>query len=81
MIARWDLLPKISSRIAAPAAQQRAAEVYFAAVDQLFSNPDLPACDHDRTPRPEVPAAGTYVLYSTRIGCAASFASWATGGP
>jgi hypothetical protein len=61
MIARWELLPRITSRIAAPEAQHRAVEVYFAAVDQLFSKAELPACGHDRTPRPEVPAAGTYV--------------------
>jgi hypothetical protein len=60
MIARWELLPKITSRIAAPEAQHRAAEVYFAAVDHLYSIPDLPACEHDRTPRPGVETAGTY---------------------
>jgi hypothetical protein len=71
MIARWDLLPRISSRIAAPEAQHRAAEIYFAAVDQLFSNPDLSACEHDRTLRPEAPAAGTYVcvFHPDRLRC------------
>jgi hypothetical protein len=50
MIARRDLLPKIGSRIAALEAQHRAAEVSFAAVDHQFSNPDLLACEQDRTP-------------------------------
>jgi hypothetical protein len=71
MIARWHLLPKISSRIAAAEAQHRAAEVYFAAVDHLFSNPDLPACEHDRVPRPGIEAAGTYVcvFHPDRLRC------------
>jgi len=71
MIARWELLPKITSRIAAPEAQHRAAEVYFAALDHLYSISDLPACEHDRTPRPGVETAGTYVcvFHPDRLRC------------
>jgi hypothetical protein len=58
-------------RIADPEAQHRAAKIYFAAVDNIFANPDLPVCEHDRTPRSAIEAAGTYVcaFHPDRLHC------------
>jgi hypothetical protein len=69
MLARMELLPSLTSRIADPEAQRQAIEVYFAAVDRVFGA-ELPACEHERVARPHE-AAGTYVcvFHPDRLHC------------
>jgi len=75
MLARIELLPQLSSRIADTLAQRLAVEVYFAAADNAFGT-ELPSCEHDRAARPGIEAAGTYVcVCSTQINSTASCAS------
>jgi len=70
MLARMELLPQLSSRIADTLAQRLAVEVYFAAADRVFGT-ELPSCEHDRVARPGIEAAGTYacVFHPDQLHC------------
>jgi hypothetical protein len=68
-VARREIQPGLSVRIAEPEALRQATEVYGAAIDQLFGGVELPACEHPRVPRrlsSGYQAAGTYVRLPPR---------------
>jgi hypothetical protein len=73
-VARREIQPGLSVRIAEPEALRQATEVYGAAIDQLFGGAELPACEHPRVPRrlsSGLQAAGTYVcvFHPDRLHC------------
>jgi len=73
-VARGEIQPSLSIRIADPQALRRATEVYGAAIDQVFGGVELPACEHPRVPRQlgsGHQAAGTYVcvFHPDRLQC------------
>ena len=85
-VARREIQPRLSLRIAHPEALRQATEVYGAAIDQLFGGAELPACEHPRVPRRlGSGTCGGHLAYpdrraptcasSTPIGCIASCVS------
>jgi hypothetical protein len=73
-VARQEIQPGLSVRIADPQALRQATEVYGAAIDRVFGAAELPACEHPRVPRrlsSGHQAAGTYVcvFHPDRLHC------------
>jgi hypothetical protein len=73
-VARREIQPGLSVRIANPQALGQATDVYGAAIDRLFGGAELPACEHPRLPRQlssSHQAAGTYVcvFHPDRLHC------------
>jgi hypothetical protein len=50
-VARREIQPGLTVRIADPQALHQATEVYGDAIDRVFSGAELPACEHPRVPR------------------------------